>query len=420
VTTVNSGIPHGVRGYVDSIAAAMPAVMVFLAVLLIPLSTAPALSITNDQLSSWLLALYGGPGLLGIALAIRHKQPLVLTGNVFAIILFASEAGRLTFAELAGAAVIAGVIVAIMGIVGLSDRLAQIIPSGIVLGLVAGAVLPFVVRTFTNLGEDPLVVGSSIVGYVLARRFVGSITPLLPALAVGIVGAALSGQLGPLPEFVPPAIALTVPSFTAQAVATVTPVLIVIMLLQANVPSLVFLRSQGYDPPERSIDIVSGVGTVGLSLLGPNAVSVPLPVMPLVAGPECGANERRLRAALGAGVALVAIGLFAGVAVGLVRFLPVALVQALAGLALLGVLASSIRQVATGPLTLGPLFAFAIVQSGLSLLGLGAFFWGLVIGLGVSYLLEREELMAIRGGSTAMSIVDRSDQAQAISDPAHR
>jgi benzoate membrane transport protein len=192
-----------------------------------------------------------------------------------------------------------------------------------------------------------------------------------------------------------PVLEITPPTLSPQAVATVTPILVVIMLLQANVPSAVFLRSQGYDPPEREIDVVSGVGTIGLSLLGPNAVSVPLPIMPLVAGPDCGNLERRFRAAVAAGLALVLIGLFAGVAVDLVRFLPLSLIQALAGLALIGVLATSLRQVAAGPLVLGPLFAFAIVQSGLSLLGLGPFFWALVIGVLTSYVLERQGLASV-------------------------
>jgi benzoate membrane transport protein len=333
---------------------------------------------------------------LGLLLALRHRQPLVLTGNVFAIILFAAEATRFAFPELAGATVIAGSVVVILGLAGLSGWIARFVPSPIVLGLVAGAVLPFVIRTFTNLGEDPLVVGATVAGYVIGRRYIRSITPLMPALAMGVAAAAVSGQLGPLPGFVPPTLALTAPTFSVPAVATITPVVIVIMLLQANVPSLVFLRSQGYAPPEREIDIVSGLGTIGLALLGPNAVSVPLPVMPLVAGPECGANERRLRAAIAAGVALVAIGLFAGVAVGLITFLPIVLIQSLAGLALIGVLASSIRQAAMGPLVLGPIVAFATVQSGLTLFGLGAFFWALVMGLLVTYVGEPDELRRFR------------------------
>jgi len=380
---------------VDALAAALPAIMVFLAVLTIPLSVAPKVAPSGGQLSSWIFALYAGPGLLGLLLAIRHGQPLVLTGNVFAIILFASEADRLSFGELAGASLVAGATVAVMGIAGVSRYLTRLIPTAIVLALVAGAVLPFVVRTFTNVGQDPLVVGGAVVGYVLGRRFLPSVTPLLPALAAGIAAAAALSQLGPVPALTMPVLEITPPTLSPQAVATVTPILVVIMLLQANVPSAVFLRSQGYDPPEREIDVVSGVGTIGLSLLGPNAVSVPLPIMPLVAGPDCGNLERRFRAAVAAGLALVLIGLFAGVAVDLVRFLPLSLIQALAGLALIGVLATSLRQVAAGPLVLGPLFAFAIVQSGLSLLGLGPFFWALVIGVLTSYVLERQGLASV-------------------------
>jgi benzoate membrane transport protein len=221
---------------------------------------------------------------------------------------------------------------------------------------------------------------------------------LLPAFVVGLAAAAGLGELGPAPALAMPGISLTLPALSVEAVATLTPILVVIMLFQANVPSTVFLRSQGYESPSREIDLVSGVGTAGLSFLGPNAVSVPLPIMPLVAGPECGPKARRLRAAVAAGIALIAIGLFAGMAVGLVRFLPMSLLQALAGLALFGVLATSLRQVATSPLVLGPLFAFAIVQSGLTLFGLGPFFWALAIGLATTYLLEGAGLAALAEG----------------------
>jgi len=45
---------------------------------------------------------------------------------------------------------------------------------------------------------------------------------------------------------------------------------------------------------------------------------------------------------------------------------------------------------------LGPVFAFVTTASGMSLFGLGSFFWALVIGVGVSLLLERDELAASR------------------------
>jgi len=190
---------QGLRSALDPVAAALPAVMVFLAVLAIPLSAASALKLSNLQLSSWIFALYAGPGLLSLWLAIRHGQPLLLTGNVFAIILFASVAKEHTYAELSGASVLAGAAVAVMGIAGLTGRLSRLVPPPIVLGLLAGAVLPFVVRLFTNVGQEPLVVGGALAGYLLGRRFLGFVTPLLPALLTGIVIAAATGKLGPPP-----------------------------------------------------------------------------------------------------------------------------------------------------------------------------------------------------------------------------
>jgi benzoate membrane transport protein len=44
----------------------------------------------------------------------------------------------------------------------------------------------------------------------------------------------------------------------------------------------------------------------------------------------------------------------------------------------------------------GPLFAFAISLSEISILGFGPFFWALVIGTGISLLLERDELQMVR------------------------
>jgi benzoate membrane transport protein len=59
-----------------------------------------------------------------------------------------------------------------------------------------------------------------------------------------------------------------------------------------------------------------------------------------------------------------------------------------AGLALLGVLSQALTQVMTGTLRLGPLVAFVVASSGLSLFGLGAAFWALVFGTAASLVAE--------------------------------
>ena len=89
-------------------------------------------------------------------------------------------------------------------------------------------------------------------------------------------------------------------------------------------------------------------------------------------------------------VALLLITLLAGAAADLAVLVPRLLLLALAGLALVGALASSLREITRGPLLMGPMFAFVIALSDMRVLGLGPFFWSLVIGTGVSLLLERD------------------------------
>lgn len=157
-----------------------------------------------------------------------------------------------------------------------------------------------------------------------------------------------------------------------------------------------FLQSQGYDPPEMVIDVVSGIGTIVGSFFGPTGVSLGLPATSVVAGSGAGAREIRHRAVyLAAGAALLT-GLLAGIAVGLASILPSALMLTLAGLSLVNVLSNALNKITQGPLLLGPLFAFAIALSDISFLGFGNYFWSLVLGTGISLLLERDELRALR------------------------
>ena len=68
----------------------------------------------------------------------------------------------------------------------------------------------------------------------------------------------------------------------------------------------------------------------------------------------------------------------------------------MAGLALMPALAAALREISAGPLVLGPLFAFAIALSDMTVLGLGSFFWSLVLGTAISLFLEREGWRELR------------------------
>jgi benzoate membrane transport protein len=392
------------RRTLPALIASIPVAIVFFAVLGIVLTAAgpSGLKLTDAQTSGWIAVLYGLPTLIALVLTLRYRQPLLLTGNIFAIIFFVSLGDRISFPELAGASMLAGGIVFAAALFGLTGRLAAWIPAPIVYGLIAGAVMPFVAEIFTSLStsrervripsEVPLMVGVALLAYLVSRRVFGThLPPILPAFIAGLVVAAMTGQLGDFPSsFALPSLDVIRPAFSWTGIATATPVLVAFLTVQSNIPSVIYMRSQGFRPPERVLNIVGGVGTIVGSLIGPIAVSLALPPVLLTAGPGAGALSLRYRSVYLPVAAGLLIALFASTTADLAVLVPPTLLLAMAGLALVGALVGALKEITRGPLVLGPMFAFAISLSQMTLFGLGPFFWSLVLGSIISLLLEQD------------------------------
>ena len=392
------------RRTLPALAAGFTIAIVFGAVLSIVLTAAgpDGMGLSDQRTSSWIALIYGLPMIPSLVLTLRHRMPLLLTGNVFALIFFASLGDRIGFPELAGAAMLTGAIVLVTAILGITGRLAGWIPAAIVQGLIAGAVMPFVVGIFSALStsnetgripvEVPIMVGSAVLAYLVSQARLGTrIPPILPAFLVGLAVAATTGQVGTFSlHLAVPTFEFVTPEFSWTAIATVTPVLLALMTVQANIPSVIYLQTQGYDPPERQLNLVSGAGTMLGSLFGPITIVLALPPVLLSAGPAAGDRPIRYRSVYLPVVAGILIAIFAGTAADLAVLVPPVLLLTMAGLALVPALTVALREVTRGPLVLGPLCAFAIALSDISVLGLGPFFWSLVGGTMISLVFERE------------------------------
>lgn len=394
------GSREELRRTLPALIAGLTVTIVFLAVLSIVLTAAGphGMGLSEQQTSGWIALIYGLPMLPSLVLTLRYRMPLLLTGNIFALIFFVSLGDRIGFSELAGASILAGAIVLVTAVFGLTGQLAAWIPAPIVQGLIAGAVMPFVINIFSALSTTegaakvPIMVGCAVLAYLLSQRFLGTrLPPVLPAFLAGFLVAAVTGQLGAFPStFALPGLEFVRPKFSWTAIATVTPVLLALMTVQSNVPSVIYLRSQGYRPPERILNVVSGAGTLLGSLFGPITVSLALPPLLVTAGPTAGDRAIRYRSVFLPVVGGLLIAVFAATAADLAVLVPTVLLLTMAGLALVPALAVALREVSKGPLVLGPLFAFAIALSNMTVFGLGPFFWSLVLGTAVSLLLERE------------------------------
>lgn len=379
------------EGILTSIGAAVPAILPFIAGISVLLGAAVKIGLSEAQTASWLLVSWGIPGVLTITFALTTRQPLLFTGNIFALIFVSSLGDRLTYPEIVFAFTIAGIGVAFVGVTGISRTVSRWIPASVVMGLLAGAILPYISGIFNSMGANPLLIGGTFIVYVLSRRFIGSrISAILPALVTGLIIAGLTSQFGKLPETVQfPRPVFAMPEYSLEALTTAVPVLLILIVLQSNIPSVIFLKNEGYRPPDKLVSGVGGLVTAAGSLLGPAAISLSLPATSLVASKQAGEPSVRFRVACTVGAAMLVVALLSSVATLLPMLVPTALLLSVAGLAMVDVLIDALRKSIVEPLPLGSLFAFVIAASDIELFGFGRFFWALVIGTLVYHVFRR-------------------------------
>jgi benzoate membrane transport protein len=380
-------------GHASAVASTLPILAVFIGVIPVILTSAAQLGLAPPQVTAWIIAITAVPGVITLVLALRYRQPLLLTGNLSALVLFASLAGSVGYAELVAASALAGIAYALASLFGLPRRLADVIPMPVVAGILAGISLPFVIGLFDALGQAPIIISVTIAGYALASGLglAGGIA-LVPAFGAGLGVAAIRGDVAaPQLHALLQVPAATLPHPSLAGVVTVMPMVMVFIAL-GNVPAAVYLRGQGFRPPECMVGLATGLGTTLTSFLGPTAVCMPFLFTPFTASEQAGPKDKRYRTAVISAVYLLVIGLLAGAAVALVTVVPPPLLASLAGLALLGTLVGAVRDVAGGPLRLAPVVAFAIASSRLSLLGLNHLFWAVALGTACAHLLERRAL----------------------------
>ena len=149
-----------------------------------------------------------------------------------------------------------------------------------------------------------------------------------------------------------------------------------------NVPGFTVLKANGYTPPAHFALLSTGLGSAGGALFGAHAINLGAITAAIMAGEESHPDpKRRWIATLTNGLLYIPLGLAAGVAVALVGAAPSILVTAVAGLAVLGALISSVVSALEEPAhRMTAILTFLVVASGISPFGIGSAFWGLLVG----------------------------------------
>jgi benzoate membrane transport protein len=241
------------------------------------------------------------------------------------------------------------------------------------------------------LHDVPLVAAPVIVVWALLARFARP-WAVPGALVVAVAGIALTGS-GLSGVAVAPRLEWTAPTFDAATLVSIGLPLFLVTMASQNVPGMAVLAQFGFRPRLRGILVSTGLATLAGAPFGGHAVNLAAISAALAAGPDAGPDpDRRWIASITAGIGLAVLGLGAGLATALLLLSPPVLVEAVAGLALLGALAAAVSSAVAEPSGReAAVVTFVVTAAGVGFAGVGSAFWGLLAGGAILLLHRRRE-----------------------------
>ena len=381
------GLLYAANGLIGLIFAATGPVAVILAV-----GTQGGL--TQAELASWVFGVFFLNGVLTVAACWVYRQPLAFFWTIPGTVLVGPALGHLRWPEVVGAFFATGVLMLVLGLTGWVRRVMDLIPMPIVMGMVAGVFLRFGTDLVRALGADVAVAAPMVLVFLLlsARPTLGRwVPPIIGALVVGTVAVALSGRFAPGPtarQWIAAPV-LQVPQWSVQAmVELVVPLAITVLVVQ-NGQGVAVLRAAGHDAPVNVITIACGAWSVLAAGVGAVSTCLTGPTNALLTA--SGERSRHYTAGVVCGLLAMAFGLLAPLFTRLMLATPPAFIAVLAGLAMLRVLQAAFVTAFSTRFTLGALVTFVVTVADVTVLNIGAAFWGLVAGIVVSVLLERPD-----------------------------
>lgn len=346
---------------------------------------------TPAQAASGLLAICIVQGILSIAMSWRYRIPISIAWSTPGSVLFAAT-GLLDggFPVAVGAFIGAGLLIIAAGLVKPFGRLVSSIPPVLASAMLAGILLGLCLAPAKAVAMEP----GLAIPVVLAWAIVGRIKRIwaVPAgVATAIAMVAWHAPAGGLANarFLPD-IAFVWPQFSATAMVSLAVPLFIVTMAAQNLPGIAVMKLNGYEPPVGPVFVATGIGSIIAAPFGGHTLNLAAITAALCAGPEAHPHPgRRWIASVSAGFAYLVLGLGATTAAALISVAPPVLIQAATGLALFGAFGGALAGATSHPADRdAAMVTFVTAASGLSFLGIGAAFWGLVAG-GAFMLLNR-------------------------------
>jgi benzoate membrane transport protein len=352
------------------------------------------------EISSWLFALGMSMAITCIGLSFYYKVPVLTGWSTAGAALLVTSLTGVSMPEAIGAFIFAAFLTILTGVTGLFEKAITHIPRSLASAMLAGILIHFGMNIFTAMQQQFFLIAAMLVTYLLGKRAFPRYV-IIFVLLVGILIAELQGlfHLDHLKiSFATPI--FTAPQFSLSTLISVGIPLFIVTLTSQNIPGVAVLQASGYRPPVSPVISFTGLVNLILAPFGSYSICLAAFTAAICSSKEADPNpENRYKSTIFAGICWFFIGLFGATIVTLFFAFPKELILAIAGLALLGTIGSSLKTALEEETQREPaLITILVCASGLTFFGVGAAFWGLLAGIASSVVLNwrKRENIALR------------------------
>lgn len=362
------------------------ALVAFTSSFVVVLTGLAAVGATSVQASSGLMAVTVLMGVGSVILAWWSKLPITVAWSTpGAALLVTTGAVEGGWPAAVGAFLVAGLLIIVTGLVPPLGGLIARIPTSVAQAMLAGVLLQLCLGPITGAVANPAGVVPVVLVWLVGMRFFprwAVPAAFLVAAAVVLVHVVSSGAEVDAATIVP-SLEFVAPQFTVQAIVGIAVPLYLVTMASQNVPGMAVMKGLGYEVPWRRAIVVTGLGSVVAAPAGGHGINLAAISAALTAGPEAGPDRgRRWIASVTSGFVAIGIGIGAAAFGTLVTLAPEGVIAAVAGLALFGTFASSLKASLEDANDIIPaVVTFAVVASGIAIGGVSAAFWALLAGL---------------------------------------
>ena len=350
---------------------------------LIVIEAARQAGVSESQLISWLLVLGLAMGLSTLYFSWRFKMPVITAWSTPGAVFLISTAGDFSLAEITGAFLFAGILSLLAARSRMLMRGIERIPPALSAAMLAGILLPYCLGIFTSVQDYPLLSTLFILIYLLGSRWFPRYLMLVLLVIAALAALMITGTSSKPIRFALPALEWVMPVFNSAAVISIGLPLFLITTLSQNLPGISIQHSHGYKPDNRFV--LTGIALVQLfsAPFGGFMINLAAITAAICMADNVDENPaRRYLAGVVAGVGYCLAGLFAVTIALIFTQMPLVVTSLLAGLALLSPLQSSLlRSLQDAPFRQGAMLTLLCSASGLSLVGISAPVWGLLVGM---------------------------------------